>query len=324
MQDVLHIFICLLIMRNSNRPKIEYRYYQLPQDCPVLALLGEKWIRQYGEDKPIEHLHFHNHFEIGFCHWGEGSLALNDEILPYYSETFSLIPRKFPHTTNNTGYGLSYWEYLYIDVDKFLSETYMTNPIVAEKMINKINKKAYFLSAEDQPEIATLIKQALEIMRNKKDFYQEEIKGILLALFIQIIRLNTSEEENHLQLSEIVPISPALDYVKDHFDTSITIGDLAEKCGLSETHFRRIFSQCMGKSPVEYINWIRIKTACNLLKNTSASIGFIAEKVGFSTPSTFNRNFRKMLKVSPQEWRKRPEHYERVLLNYSVITHEGW
>lgn len=312
-------------MKNTNRPKIEYRYYHLSPDCPVLALLGEKWIRKYGEDKPIEYLHFHNHFEIGFCHWGEGNLALNDDILTYRSETFSLIPRKFPHTTNNNGHGPSYWEYLYIDVDKFLSETYMTNPIVAERMISKINTKAYFLSATDYPEIAVLIKQALEIMRNKKDLYQEEIKGILLALLIQITRLITdTTEENTFRLNEIVPISPALDYIKEHFDRPITIGNLAAKCGLSETHFRRIFTQCMGKSPVEYINWIRIKTACNLLKNTSASISYIATKVGYSTPSTFNRNFRHILKVSPQEWRKRPEHYERGLLNYSVVTHEGW
>ncbi|MDB8711103.1 helix-turn-helix domain-containing protein [Mediterraneibacter gnavus] len=312
-------------MKNSNKPKIEYRYYQLPENFPVLALLGEKWIRKYGEDKPIEYLHFHNHFEIGFCHWGKGNLALNNEILAYQAETFSLIPRKFPHTTNNDGHGLSYWEYLYIDVDKFLSETYMTNPIVAERMINTINKKAYFLSAADYPELAILIKQALEIIRCKKDLYEEEIKGILLALLIQIVRLATdTPEENNFQLNEIVPISPALDYIKEHFDVPITIGRLAAKCDLSETHFRRIFTQCMGKSPVEYINWIRIKTACNLLKNTNASIGYIAEKVGFSTPSTFNRNFRNILKVSPQEWRKRPEHYERSLLNYSVITHEGW
>ena len=85
-----------------------------------------------------------------------------------------------------------------------------------------------------------------------------------------------------------------------------------------------IFSKCMNMTPVEYINWVRIKTACDELKRTNDSIGDIAVRAGFSTLSTFNRNFQKVMGISPREWRAKPEHYERKLLKYDIKTQEGW
>ena len=51
-------------MEHAEKENVELRYYEMPQGMPVLALLGEKWITEYGAD-PI---HFHNYLEIGYCH----------------------------------------------------------------------------------------------------------------------------------------------------------------------------------------------------------------------------------------------------------------
>ena len=95
-------------------------------------------------------------------------------------------------------------------------------------------------------------------------------------------------------------------------------------CHISETHLRRIFQESMRMTPVEYINWIRIRAACKELRKTNASVYDIALRCGFTTISTFNRNFRKILGVSPQQWRSAPEHYEQNLLKFDIKTQEGW
>lgn len=304
---------------------MEYRYYEMPLGCPVLALLGEEWIRNYG--KGVDYLHFHNHMEVGVCHWGKGILCLEEEEHPFEGEMFSLIPRNFPHTTNAEGDSLSYWEYLYIDVDKFLEEVYQNNPLTAERFIRRINRRAHFGYLKDQPEIAVLICQILEIMRGKKEFYLEEAKGIILSLLIEIARWNKAEEDGRtVQTHENgnTIISHALEFISSNFDRQIKIEELAELCHISETHFRRLFGENMNMSPVEYINRVRIRNACDELKRTNDTIGAIASRTGFSTLSTFNRNFRSIIGVSPQEWRKNPEHYERKLLNYDIKKQEGW
>ena len=310
-------------MSKKKKPKMEYRYYEMPTDSPVLALLGEKWTQNYGRN--IDYLHFHNHLEIGFCYSGKGILTLEDEDRIFTGGMFSVIPKNFPHTTNSDGETLSSWEYLFIDADTFLAEFYHDNPIMADRMIRRVNRKVHFCKVTEMPEMVELIRQIMEIMRNRRELYLEEAKGIVLALLVEIARWNKVEgEAEGKPVGNSSLISPALDYISEFPDRQIRIEELAQMCHISETHFRRNFSECMNMTPVEYINWVRIKTACDELKKTNDSIGDIAVRTGFTTLSTFNRNFKKVMGISPHEWRKNPEHYERKLLNYDIKTQEGW
>lgn len=310
-------------MSKKKKPKMEYRYYEMPTDSPVLALLGEKWTQNYGRN--IDYLHFHNHLEIGFCYSGKGILNLEDEDRIFTGGMFSVIPKNFPHTTNSDGETLSSWEYLFIDADTFLAEFYHDNPIMADRMIRRVNRKVHFCKVTEMPEMVELIRQIMEIMRNRRELYLEEAKGIVLALLVEIARWNKVEgEAEGKPVGNSSLISPALDYISEFPDRQIRIEELAQMCHISETHFRRSFSECMNMTPVEYINWVRIKTACDELKKTNDSIGDIAVRTGFTTLSTFNRNFKKVMGISPHEWRKNPEHYERKLLNYDIKTQEGW
>ncbi|MFR3320920.1 MAG: helix-turn-helix domain-containing protein [Lachnospiraceae bacterium] len=119
-------------------------------------------------------------------------------------------------------------------------------------------------------------------------------------------------------------ITRALEYVGDHYDREIKIGDLAHLCHLSETHFRRIFARCMGVHPIDYVNQVRIRNACQLLKKTNDSIMEISIKCGFGSSAAFNRNFRKFMGVTPNEWRKLPENYERRLTKNNISYYDGW
>ena len=102
------------------------------------------------------------------------------------------------------------------------------------------------------------------------------------------------------------------------------IHELAECCHLSETHFRRVFESYMNMSPMDYINLMRVQKACDIMKKTNDSMDVVAQKVGFTTTSTFNRNFKKYLNTSPYQWKISPENYERKLLNYNISALKGW
>ena len=93
---------------------------------------------------------------------------------------------------------------------------------------------------------------------------------------------------------------------------------------MSETHFRRVFQEKMNMTPIEYVNFVRIKKACELIDKTDISMEDIAEKVGFITPSTFNRNFRRIIGTSPYQWKKRPDNHEGKLQEYKISALKGW
>ena len=63
-------------------------------------------------------------------------------------------------------------------------------------------------------------------------------------------------------------ITRVLDFVSYHYMEDIRIEDLAKICHISETHFRRVFTSHMKVSPLEYINSVRIHTACEFLQKT--------------------------------------------------------
>ena len=73
----------------------------MPAGSPVLPLLGERWVQNYGIG--IEELHFHNFMEIGFCYYGEEILTLGEEKRKFTGRQFTVIPERFPHTTNSMG-----------------------------------------------------------------------------------------------------------------------------------------------------------------------------------------------------------------------------
>lgn len=187
--------------------------------------------------------------------------------------------------------------------------------------------QAYFFKEGEQPSIVAKILKILNIMRDGEEFYLEEAKGVLSSLLVEIARLNRESEEDRVEeeTGKVTNmITRALDYVSYHYMEDIRVEDLARDCHISETHFRRVFTSYMKVSPLEYVNTVRIQTACELLKKTDEPVADIAHKCGFTTNSTFNRNFKQLMGVTPLEWRKRPESYEQQLLRFDIHSEKGW
>ena len=282
--------------------------------------------------KPIVDLHFHNLMEIGVCRNGTGKLILDEEQRPYQPAMVSIIPNNYPHVTiSNTKEGPSYWEYLFFDPAQIIAEMYPKNELFCRELIRKVNRRALFLHEWENHNLAFLVRQIMEEMRGRRSHYTDSVRGLLYSLVIEIIRLNEEQEAKQevqgvemQKHSGVTQIAAALDYVRMEYMHMIRVEELAQECHMSETHFRRLFESCMNMSPVDYINLVRIQKACDLLKKTTDSMDIVAQKVGFTTTSTFNRNFKKFLNTSPYQWKINPENYETKLLNYNISARKGW
>lgn len=255
------------------------------------------------------------------------AVTLGEEDFRFSGREFTVIPKNFAHTTNSDPDNMSSWEYLFIDVDGLLQSIYPDNPMRTGKIIRRINSKALFLKEEEYPGIAKKILKIIEIMRKAEEFYLEEAKGVLGSLLVEVARMNrmSDEEEMDVDRGKITNmISKTLDYIADNYMQDIKVEELARYIHISETHFRRVFSTYMKMSPLEYINTVRIQAACEFLKTTDEPIADIAYKCGFTTNSTFNRNFKQIMGMPPVEWRKRPENFEHQLLKFEIHSEEGW
>lgn len=318
-----------------KKGKVEFRYYEVPHGEPLLALLGEAWIRPYGydeNDRLITDLHFHNLMEIGICYDGRGEIILEDKSYPYAAGTITVIPKNYPHTTNSENRKMSQWEYLFLDMEKTVQMFFPDNRWYAEQFQERLSRRAFCTTAEQHPELAGLIRKILAEMTQRTEFYQEAAYGLLRTLFVELLRYDLNQEKENLKGKEQVrskkveqlQIARALEYVGDYYEYPLRVSDLAGVCHMSETHFRRLFVRCMGIHPADYINQVRIKMVCERLRKTNEPISDAAAKCGFGSLATFNRNFRKFTGVAPNEWKKRPEAYEYRLQTQKIEMHEGW
>lgn len=91
-------------MPRKKKPVIEYRHYSLPIQFPVLLLSGERWKIS---DIKSEHLHFHNHLEIGICYSDSGIMEIKGESVPFSAGDVTFLPVSSPYDVQFIGRGQS-------------------------------------------------------------------------------------------------------------------------------------------------------------------------------------------------------------------------
>ena len=93
----------------------------------------------------------------------------------------------------------------------------------------------------------------------------------------------------------------ALEYMKAHCAEKITVGDVAEYCGISPRRLEQIFREVQGINVSSYITYFRINRAIELMNRAegSCSLTDIALESGFGSLQHFSKVFKKIMGVSP-------------------------
>lgn len=84
-----------------------------------------------------------------------------------------------------------------------------------------------------------------------------------------------------------------------------SIQEICKKLGIGYEKFRKLFKEVVGIAPGEYIIQSRINTAKARIMETGGSVKEIALSLGYPDPFTFSRQFKKLVGVSPSEFKAR-------------------
>lgn len=308
-------------MGRKVKQDVEYRYYEMPKDTFIITLTGPAWVESRGDDRP----HYHNYLEVGYCRKGRGVMILDQEEYEFTDDCLVVIPPEFTHSTLNVKGELTHWEYIYVDGKGFFHKYYRDNPIFAEEVLHRINSLSLCTTGQEHPSLVRLMQEIVKEMEDNGPYYREMVRGLILTLLLETARIGK-------QPAVKVPfkdrmggiVSEAVDYVSIYYGRQLRVEDLAFRCSVSESYFRKVFGEAMHMTPMEYINLVRIHMACQLLEKTEDSVRNIAERVGLPSLTTFNRNFEKILGMSPGAWRKHSECGEHRLRDYRVAVQQGW
>lgn len=111
--------------------------------------------------------------------------------------------------------------------------------------------------------------------------------------------------ENRLKLFESDTKKDLIRYIENNFrNEDLSISVVSKKFNMTSSSVNKILNFQFEKNFSEYLNYLRVTEAVNLLKTTEEPIEDIALKVGFNNSRTFRRSFNQILRVTPSEFRK--------------------
>ncbi|MFE5317273.1 helix-turn-helix domain-containing protein [Paenibacillus sp. NPDC056579] len=161
--------------------------------------------------------------------------------------------------------------------------------------------------------------QEMDTCNHSSDSW-ENMKAAMLLQELIVILFKESVAKEKRESSEAIPLT--LEYMERNYPLAITREKLAEIAGLNADYFSRAFKKQFHKSPMEYLNEIRINQAKQLLVQSGESLRSIAQSVGFSDEYYFSRKFKEEIGCSPRSYSKKmKETYKIASLNHQTTGH---
>jgi transcriptional regulator GlxA family with amidase domain len=104
-------------------------------------------------------------------------------------------------------------------------------------------------------------------------------------------------------------------WIAQHYDEPSPVSAMVRLSGLAERSFKRRFVHATGMPPLEYVHTLRLEEAKQMLESTDASIESIANEVGYEDPGFFSRLFRRKVRLTPAQYRRRFGSMRRALMS---------
>jgi transcriptional regulator GlxA family with amidase domain len=149
--------------------------------------------------------------------------------------------------------------------------------------------------AQNSPVIKGLLRILEQAMQDKiaSAFFSSSLAYEFCMLLAAQFLIKNPESQKPAALERV------LEYARHNLSRPISVASLAVMAGMSRFHFSRIFCACMGISPMEYLEQMRIEEAVRLLRLKTHPVKEIAFLCGFNDPNYFCKAFKKKTGVSP-------------------------
>ena len=141
---------------------------------------------------------------------------------------------------------------------------------------------------------------AIDALKGRADDYIE--KPINVGKFLEIVQstLAAKARKGFTYTHGIhAKIEQAKQFIERNFDKKVTLEDVAGQVCLSPKYFSRIFKEITGQGFNEYRLSVKIRQACELLKNSDYTVTEIADRLGYQNLESFIRMFEKIIEAQP-------------------------
>jgi AraC-like DNA-binding protein len=257
--------------------------------------------------------HYHDEFEFHYFRSFSGIALVGDYIGELLPNSLFLLAPGMPHSWTGTALQQSQDEEVpadnkAADVMVLVPEASVSGSIsvfpelrAIEQMIKDSQFGIEFKNCSEIAEIG-------ELMLGMK-----KLEGCArLAQFFLILdrlakcqyqKLSSLRLFNHKESCGSEVLGRSMSYIDEHFKENVTLEVVSKISNMSTAYFCRIFKKTNGVGFLDYVNGLRVRCACELLRETDDPVSSIGYECGYPNISNFNRNFRKYIGKTPSEFR---------------------
>lgn len=242
------------------------------------------------EEHRIRRDHFPGH-ELILCLQGSGFARVHNATHQVMAGDLVWINCHRPHEHGgNAGEG---WEVLWVRVDGPGLERMCDILSVAERPV---------FGGFPVEEARRIYERVFDLMESSAPYAPAQLHAEVAQL-LALIFAARNRTEAQLPVSPV--LRPAVEAMKLFYFETHRVAELAGRCGLSPSHFARLFRAAFGTSPIDWLRRERVNQAKRRLTESRDAIEEIATQVGYSDRFFFSRDFKKLTGFSPREFRNR-------------------
>ena len=250
--------------------------------------------------------HFHEQLELLKIIKGKLSYSLDNQTFDLGAGEIVFINSRIPHST----------KVLEQDTDILIIQFDSKN-LFKNKSLNSYKYLSAFLTESSKTHfifnssdatyleitiVMEKIKDEFINSNNGFEFYLKSYIYMILGCLYRYEILKKPKIDFEDKVLERLRLAPK--YIEDNYTENITLKELCELCGFDHFYFCRLFKRATNRTFIEYLNFIRIVEAEKLLTFSNKTITDISSDVGFSSPSYFNKTFKKYKGCNPSVYRR--------------------
>lgn len=271
----------------------------LPYDSPnrpVRAIMGDPM-----PEGLVYDMHFHTEIELLYVI--DGALRVFSEAGEFTVNCGDVlfVNSNIPHSTETLAPGTHNMRMQFVDPSAF------TGPMhYLSKFLRQTDTPVYVFrkGLADSEELVSYIVNAVETGKGNDisdDFYLAAIMYMVTSLLYKKKLLASQDKITNGKMIE--KIAPVLEYIDQSFDEDITLDTLSNLLNLNKQYLCRLFKRATGSTIIDYLNFVRTCKAEGFLKS-DMNISDVAYKVGFSSPSYFNKIFKRYKLCTPLTYKR--------------------
>ncbi|RMD81132.1 MAG: helix-turn-helix domain-containing protein [Lentisphaerae bacterium] len=291
----------------DNQPKLDDRVYHLrhghylsvPEQPVVLHVMDPQ------DDTPF---HTHDFNEIAIVLRGTGIHYLKQESWPVSAGDVFVLEGSLPHAYRNvTDFAVANLIYM----PEYLAPLFAPLRSLPGFHTLFILEPAYRQQHNFRSRLHLTggdfvqAERFVDAIRREQEMAQPGVHPAVVHYFMLLVihLCRCYEQHDNSDAASLIRLSNVISYLERCYMEDIRISDLARKACLSKGAFHRAFRKATGVSPIAYLNQLRIRHACNYLRTSDKSITDIGFEVGFQDSNYFCRQFRKIMTITPSQYR---------------------